>query len=296
MYRSGHSQTFREVVLSRAVSKYKDMLLKHEQGLKAMYRSKQERELERQAKGGKTCNSTWFSALGYKATVILPATKDDGFINLVRSRLAAVDVKNILVCSDGGQVSSSAVVKSNPFPRADCERRDCLMCLQEPSKGRCSKSGAFYTISCNRLPCKEIVEGEQGREGDMMTSMAQYTGETARTPYTRGARHVSLYQGSEAEKKTSFMWRHCETVHGGRTGPDGGVRDFRMDLVAPFKDPLSRVLREALEIQNLENNDLGWRSLAQDGRRIHCLNSKQEYYQNVIPRSVQIRGNLQDIQ
>ena len=140
------------------------------------------------------------------------------------------------------------------------------------------------------------MEGEDDREADMMIPMAQYTGETARTPYTRGAGHLSLYKGSDAERKKSFMWRHCEAMHGGTTGDDGGLKDFRMDLVAPYKDPLARVLREALEIQNLENNDLGWRSIAQDGRKVHCLNSKQEYHQNVIPRSVQIRGNLQDIQ
>ena len=196
--------------------------------------------------------------------------------------------------ADGGQVSSSSVVKSNPFPRSDCNRGDCLMCHHEPSRGKCTKSGACYTVSCNRSPCRDILEGEVDRDGDMLVPMAQYAGETARTPYTRGARHLALYTGSEAERKKSFMWRHCETVHGGVTGPENGVGDFKMDLVAPFKDPLSRVLREALEIQNLENNDIGWRSVEHDGRRVHCLNSKQEYYQNVIPRSVQIRGNLQD--
>ena len=94
------------------------------------------------------------------------------------------------------------------------------------------------------------------RDGDRLVPMAQYSGETARTPYTRGAGHLALYTGSEAEKKKSFMWRHCETVHGGVAGPEQGVRDFKMTLVAPYKDPLSRVLREALEIQNLDNNDL----------------------------------------
>jgi hypothetical protein len=294
MYRSGHSQAFREVVLTRAVSKYKDMLTKHTEGRKVMYRSKQERESEKQARGGNLQNSNWFSALGYRASITLPASKDDKLVSLVKSRLNAVNVKDILVCADGGQVSCSAVVKSNPFPRSDCNRSDCLMCLQEPSKGGCTKSGACYTISCSRLPCREILEGEVDREGDMLVPMAQYAGETARTPYTRGAGHLALYTGSEAEKKKSFMWRHCQTVHGGVAGPEYGVKDFRMDLVAPFKDPLSRVLREALEIQTLENNDIGWRSLQQDGRKIHCMNSKQEYHQNVIPMNVQIRGNLQN--
>ncbi len=68
-----------------------------------------------------------------------------------------------------------------------------------------------------------------------------------------------------------------------------------MDLIAPYKDPLARVLREAMEIQELENKEMGWTSLERDGRKAKCMNSKQEYYQNEIPRSVQMRGNLHEI-
>ena len=77
-------------------------------------------------------------------------------------------------------------------------------------------------------------------------------------------------------------------------GTEDGLGDFRMDQVSSHRDPLSRVLREALEIQELENNEIGWKSVNQHGRLIHCLNSKQEYFQTVIPRTVQIRGNLQE--
>ena len=161
--------------------------------------------------------------------------------------------------------------------------------------GKCWKSGACYLISCSRLPCKDIMEGEEDRVMDLQVPLAQYTGETSRTPYTRGAKHLSLYTGSETEKSKSFMWRHCEAVHGGVLGSQNGVGDFKMDIIAPYKDPLARVLREAIEIQKLENNEVGWRSVEHDGRKTQCLNSKQEYYQNVIPRSVQIRGNIHEI-
>ena len=78
-------------------------------------------------------------------------------------------------------------------------------------------------------------------------------------------------------------------------GTTDGMGDFKMDLVSSHRDPLSRVLREALQIQELENYEIGWRSVEEDGRQIHCLNSKQEYFQNVIPRTIQIRGNLQEV-
>ena len=130
--------------------------------------------------------------------------------------------------------------------------------------------------------------------GDLEVPIARYAGESSRTPYTRGAQHLTLYTGSVAQKSTSFMWRHCQAAHGGIMGNMDGLGDFRMNLVSSHRDPLSRVLRESLDIQELENNELGWRSLNQDGRQIHCLNSKQEYFENVIPRTIQIRGNLQE--
>ena len=124
-----------------------------------------------------------------------------------------------------------------------------MMCNHQPSMGKCSKSGACYLISCNRLPCKEIMEDEENRLMDFQFPMAQYAGETSRTPYTRGAKHLALYTGSEAERSKSFLWRHCLSAHGSVMGAQDGVGDFKMDLIAPFKDPLGRVLREAMEIQ-----------------------------------------------
>ena len=46
--------------------------------------------------------------------------------------------------------------------------------------------------------------------------------------------------------------------------------------------------------QELENSEIGWTSVEQDGRKALCMNSKQEYYQNVIPRTIQIRGNIHE--
>ena len=174
-------------------------------------------------------------------------------MSMVRSRIEGAGIKNILVTSDGGQVVSSSVVKSNPFPRMDCERFNCMVCWEGPSGGKCAKSGACYTIKCNRPPCRVISEGEGDRACDLQVPMAQYAGKTARTPYTRGSRHLELYTGSVNERSKSFMWRHCVGTHGGVLGDHGGRGDFKMDIISHHRDPLTRVLKEAIEIQNLEN-------------------------------------------
>ena len=54
MYRSGHSQAFRDVVLGKAVSKYVNMMKNHEDRSRVMYRSKEERELGVRETGGKS--------------------------------------------------------------------------------------------------------------------------------------------------------------------------------------------------------------------------------------------------
>ena len=156
------------------------------------------------------------------------------------------------------------------------------------------RGGICYFITCSRQPCREIEEDQEDRQMDLTIPMARYAGESSRTPYTRGARHLALYTGSQAEREKSFMWKHCVDMHGGVYGEEGGVRDFKMEVVSVHKEPLSRVLREALEIQQLENMKIGWKSLDRDGRKVSCLNSKQEYYQNVIPRNIQITGNLRE--
>ena len=170
----------------------------------------------------------------------LPATPGDRLINIVKSKLEGAGVKGILVSSDGSQVSSSSLVKSNPFPRMDCARVNCMVCWGEPSGGKCAKSGACYTVTCNRLPCRVINDGEGDRSNDIQIPMAQYAGETSRTPYTRGARNLALYTGSEKEKSKSFMWRHCLEVHGGVIGNQGGGRRFQNGNTRPLQRPFGQ--------------------------------------------------------
>lgn len=74
-------------------------------------------------------------------------------------------------------------------------------------------------------------------------------------------------------------------------GTQGGLGDFKMEIQSHYRNPLARVLREAIEIQELENMEFGWSSVEADERKVKCLNSKQDFSQNSIPRTVHIRGN-----
>ena len=258
-----------------------------------MYKNKADRIAKRMEKGGENQNSNWFSKLGYKAVITLPATSQDQLIKRVKENLQKANIKDILVTSDGGEQVCNSVVRSNPFPRENCGR-ECMVCVFQPSNGQCSKSGVCYEISCNRAPCRQLDENEEGHESERdLPPLAKYAGESSRTAYTRGTKHLQLYRGTMKQKTNSFMWRHCEETHEGIMGEEDGLRDFKMDVVEQYKDPLSRQLRESLEIVDLENRELGWRP--EFGRKIVCMNSMMEYFQCEISRTVHSKGNLKEV-
>ena len=75
------------------------------------------------------------------------------------------------------------------------------------------------------------------------------------------------------------MWRHALEAHGGVIGPLNGLKDFSMKVTGTFKDPLTRILNEAVRIKDLE-----------DEPSVNCLNSKGEYYKSQYIRTSYHKG------
>ena len=168
----------------------------------------------------------------------------------INSTTAPLGFKTLVV-EDGGRSLKCDITKSNPFPVLTvCERPDCMMCTFEPSKGKCWGSNAVYKIECTRAPCTN--------EGG---TLATYIGETCRSYYTRGSQHLNLYKN---KKDNSRLWKHCKEEHGGLIE---GETDFRMKPVEKFRDPITRILHEAVRIQQ---NEVDPKTLN--------LNSKMEYF------------------
>ena len=128
------------------------------------------------------------------------------------------------------------------------------MCSRSPSKGKCSESSTVYRIRCNRSPCND----EESLE------VPTYVGETSHTPYTRGAQHLCQYR---ARKDGSFMHKHMMEEHEGVMGGEGGIFDFKMEALNRFRDPLTRILEEAVRIQEIDGDP-----------RVKMMNSKMEHY------------------
>ena len=73
------------------------------------------------------------------------------------------------------------------------------------------------------------------------------------------------------------MWHHTQQVHGGVLGDQGeGLRDYKMEVVGRFRDPLSRILDEAIRIKDAEIKEKN----VLDEKKIVCLNSKLDYFKS----------------
>ena len=149
-------------------------------------------------------------------------------------------------------------LKSNPLRVGGCGRDNCMVC-SVGGKGDCSRSGAGYKISCLECPKTKIS--------------AEYEGETARNPYSRGLEHA---RDLENESEKSPLWKHCSIQHGGRKVA------FRMDALRSFKYPMVRQVNEGARVR-LTKADI-------------CMNSKSEFHQPGIVRVIAVRGNLNEEQ
>ena len=100
------------------------------------------------------------------------------------------------------------------------------MVCENGGKGDCSRSGSGYKISCRECPKVKIT--------------AEYEGETARNPYSRGLEHS---RDLENRSEKSPMWKHCVIQHEGR------LVNFKMDALRPFKYPMVRQVNEGARVR-----------------------------------------------
>ena len=114
-----------------------------------------------------------------------------------------------------------------------------------------------------------------------------YTGETARSIYTRSKQHLSDYRSHFGGRKAvnSWMWDHTAEQHGGVVGPDQGAGDYTFRSQGCFEKPLQRQVDEAVRLSQIEKHG---RVLCdkKGGRQVVSQNSRGEFY---TPRIVQYR-------
>ena len=91
--------------------------------------------------------------------------------------------------------------------------------------------------------------------------IAEYSGESRRTIFQRGAEHKASLANEEED---SPLWKHCSTFHGGQH------QDFTIKLIKKHHSAFQRQVHESVLISS--------------GHRDYCLNSKAEWNGQAIPR------------
>ena len=127
----------------------------------------------------------------------------------------------------------------DPWGKMPCERDDCWNCCDEASMGQCRYEGVTYSITCLGCLEKGVV--------------AEYTGESSRSLYQRGAEHI---RDLKAKAEESPLWKHCAALH------NGEEQLFKMRLLAKHQTAFERQLAESVNITY--------------GKRDIVLNSKAE--------------------
>lgn len=152
--------------------------------------------------------------------------------------------------------SSPGLVGSNQFPRVQCQRQDCHMCVQNNNNNKgilCDKSNIGYKEEC--LRCVDTV--------------CKYVGESSRTGFTRTREHMSDYRSAAAanlppppqpngfgtahqdqpgKPVKSWIWEHTRYVHGGQLGYQQGLMDYRFKVSNVFRKCLQWQIDEVLRI------------------------------------------------
>ena len=259
MQTAGHKEHFRETVLSKAANKYKKELAAHMNGTKDMYRSRKTRELELEAKGGKSDKSDWMKRMGSGCTTTLklPGTKNGQLMKDVESQLRSCprpDGTKEKVVEESGRMVRHEICPSDPFPRQRCHRANCVPDNSKEGgvKGQCYASNCNYLFKCRRCEV-ELADKLQNWTGPECGNLKRevYRGETSRPLYTRAQGHLTKYRA-----KNNFMWEHTRDHHGGVLGPNNGQDDYVMEMESKQKTSFARQVRESILIKrNKEGKD-----------------------------------------
>ena len=125
---------------------------------------------------------------------------------------------------------------SRTFDEGTCHWKDCPACAYPDKRGsKCRQNNIVYESVC--LVCeKEVGEGTR-----QSSKLGKYIGETSRCLAERSREHVQLYRNAD---ERSFMLKHWALEHSESTDQPS----FKFKVLKSFKDPLSRIITEAVLI------------------------------------------------
>ena len=247
MQAAGYDQEFRIQVMESAFKAFEAMKEEARIGRKPVYRKREwKRNERRREKIRKSKN--WYKKGGKESVLFVTATPGSELKNKLQKEIEKSTFK-IKVVEKSGNKIIRLLQKNNPFKKDKCGKENCMICAGN-GKGSCRETDITYKIEC-----LGSTEQEEKCEG-------VYNGETGRNGYTRGAKHLELY---EKEQENSAMWKHCVQKHSSRR------QGFKMTVQDRVRgDPTKRQILEAIRMSRTKEEDR--------------MNSRAEWKSNRIPR------------
>ena len=126
---------------------------------------------------------------------------------------------------------------SKPFSSPKCSKAWCAVCSYSDSKKPmlCQAKSVVYLAVCTQCDAKHKLDPSVKHEGI-------YVGESSRTLSERAKEHRESLRRMDS---SSFMFKHWLLKHSERES----APDFKFQVVKLHRDPLSRLVREAVIIQ-----------------------------------------------
>ena len=266
MMNAGHKQDFRLSLTSQAIKSYDNLLTRPN-----LFRTRT--EILECAKN-RPDRTNWFKQSGDCDVILnVPPTIDQELLHDIMRNLRNIDqTKGTRVkCQQAyGTTIINQIMTRSLNPRKTCQRKDCLVCLHQGSKGGCKVERICYQINCNRAPCDNNFDPDQPLKFDQTDDPpAIYRGESSRTCYVRGSGHLGDYR---SKKSGSVLWNHTRDHHNGTLGTDRGLLDYQMIQLEKWDKPLDRLSAEGVLISELEDLHTQEKAI--------CLNSKMDYKQS----------------
>ena len=252
---SGYSIKYRTEILESALQAYEKMIEADKAGTRPLFRDRNwNREQRNQKKMDRKIN--WYTSekneIKYKSVLFVPVTKGGTLAKELKKREAEINKNSkerIKIVEGGGTKMKDILVVKNPFPKATCEKKKCLLCtnISNQVKIPCNSSNVGYRLVCETCQDRGLNK--------------VYEGETARSARVRGAEHLSNFRSGRGD---SPLFKHKQNEH-----KDEEMK-FRMEITNKFRDPLTRQANEAVRISSRKKNEI--------------LNSKNEFNHPPITR------------
>ena len=176
--------------------------------------------------------------VAYSSIMMVPNSKDGRLLSMLAKaepRMMKMSGYQIKYSEKSGKALSKCFPKD--FSSSKCFRPECAVCINSDSKKStlCQVKGVVYQAVC-------VVCDKQHKLNSGSDHKGCYIGETARTLSERANEHKKSLKRYENK---SFMFKHWALVHPELlTAPE-----FKFKVLKCFKDPLSRLVHEAVVIE-----------------------------------------------